>query len=385
MLLSFGNKEFLRGINMNNKQLSTAQNGRIKYFEIMRIVAIALVIFNHLPGYTLYMTTTGARQWIDMVISMITRINVPIFFMISGALLLKKEEDYLHVLKKRALRILIVIVLFNFGLFVLCTVKAQVKGGVYDSSLKNLIHGIFAGTLERAESYWFLYAYLGFLLMLPFLQRIAKGITKNEFYAIIVLHFIISSLIPIANCIIGAMSGERIALSGSFAVSLATVKAFFYPLIGYYLDNCVDIESVSAGKMGKLWILTAAGICISCIITFLAGVRKGEFSQDYVQLFDYVSAITIFLFIKKCVVSRKEKKAETKKVFFDIGFVGSLTFGIYLFDPYIKEIIYNPFSRAAEKILPVMVVSFLWIPISMLVGGTITAILKKIPPFRRLL
>ena len=61
------------------------------YFEYMRIVAIALVIFNHLPGYNLYTISTGYKQAIYMTITMITRINVPLFLMISGALLLGRR------------------------------------------------------------------------------------------------------------------------------------------------------------------------------------------------------------------------------------------------------------------------------------------------------
>ena len=70
------------------------------YIEFMRIIAIALVIFNHLPGYTMYQYADGNIQWIYMIITMITRINVPIFFMISGALLLNKQENFNIIIKE---------------------------------------------------------------------------------------------------------------------------------------------------------------------------------------------------------------------------------------------------------------------------------------------
>lgn len=59
------------------------------YLEYLRIIACALVIYNHLSGWTLYIITDGIPQYIYMILSVITKINVPIFFMITGALLLR--------------------------------------------------------------------------------------------------------------------------------------------------------------------------------------------------------------------------------------------------------------------------------------------------------
>lgn len=78
---------------------------RIVYLEYMRIVACALVIFNHSPGYTLYSVSSGIRQVFYMTLTMITRINVPLFFMVSGVLLLGKKESWRQLFKKRIIRI----------------------------------------------------------------------------------------------------------------------------------------------------------------------------------------------------------------------------------------------------------------------------------------
>ena len=358
---------------------------RIKYYEIMRILAIALVIFNHLPGYTLYMETTGPVQWFYMVISMITRVNVPIFFMISGALLLKKEEDYKLVLRNRILRIIILIVVFTTGFFLLCVLKSHVKNNTYNSSLSYLIHSLLKGDLEHAESYWFLYAYLGMLLMLPLLQRIAKGMKKIDFVVILVLHFLTSSLIPMINACILLADGNTISLSGNFAVPLGTGKAFFYPLIGYYLDQCIDIEKISTKTIGKLIIAALTGIMVSCGFTYIEGIRNGTFTQNYVQLFDYVSAIVVFIIVKKYMTAKEKAADPAEHKRFDISFIGTLTLGIYLLDPYLKEIIYNPYAKIAGNVLPELLTSLIWVGISMFIGGLATFVLKKIPVIGKVL
>ena len=85
----------------------------LMYFDALRILAILLVIFNHLPGYTLYQTCAGPKAWLYMLITMLTRINVPLFLMVSGALLLGRSESVPRLLRHRALRIVGAIVVFG--------------------------------------------------------------------------------------------------------------------------------------------------------------------------------------------------------------------------------------------------------------------------------
>lgn len=81
----------------------------------MRVVACALVIFNHLPGYLLFTIPGGSKQFVYMCLTMITRINVSLFFMISGALLFQKDEDFLCVLRKRFARIVVLLLVFVYS------------------------------------------------------------------------------------------------------------------------------------------------------------------------------------------------------------------------------------------------------------------------------
>ena len=81
-----------------------------EYYEILRILACALVIFNHTTGFSLYQKTEGIKQIIYIFLATFTKINVPLFIMISGALLLKKSEDISVTLRKRVLRFVILLV-----------------------------------------------------------------------------------------------------------------------------------------------------------------------------------------------------------------------------------------------------------------------------------
>lgn len=346
---------------------------------------MALVIFNHTSGYTLYQYTTGLQQVLYMILTMITRINVPLFFMISGALLLTKEEDYRTVIKKRISRFILLILTFEAGLVAFEGFKSFIKGNGFAFNIVDFILQAFSGKIHA--SYWYLYAYLGFLFSLPFMQRIAKGFKKQDFFMLIALHFVLSSLIPMLNIlfeILGIGSLGILSITRDFSVPMATVKAFFYPLLGYYLEHFVDIKKLNKMHLVYLTSAAAMGILLSCACTYYEAKTTGQYTQNYVQLFDYITAIAAFLLIKYFTL-QKFSKFFTGRIGNSIRYIGSLTLGMYLLDPYFRISIYGRVMKIGESFRPMILTSFQWVFASMCIGGIITAFLKKLPILKKIL
>ena len=271
---------------------------RYLYLDVMRIIAVFLVLFNHMPAYTLYQSTTGLKTWIYMIITMMTRINVPLFFMISGTLLLGREINYKTILSKKVCRFALVIIIFELGFYLERAFISFTYTGQFDINITNFITGMFAGSIEGTYSYWYLYAYLGMLLTLPFLTKICLNLRKQDFIFLLVMHFIMSSFLPMVNCI-GLSTGIGVIdVSGNITVPLATVSQLFYPIIGYYVDRNIDVDKLSKKKILFLIIATFLGIMLSCVFTYYEGIQTG-FTQNYVQLFDYLTTICAFILIKK--------------------------------------------------------------------------------------
>lgn len=352
------------------------------YLETMRILAIALVIFNHLPGFSLYQTSSGAKQFLCMLLTVFTQINVPLFFMISGALLLHKEEEFSIVFKKRISRFLLVTLLFEGAQFCLYAVKAAIEGREFGFTLKRFIYEFLAGTLD--VTYWYLYAYLGFLFMLPFMQRIAKSIKKQDFLVLMGLHGFFATIVPVANILLRGKGIREIVVTGSFSVPIATTKAFFYPLIGYYLECHVDVTKFKGKHVAALTSVGLTGLVFSYCCTYWEGTLTGDFTHNYGQLFDYGIVAVTFLLIKHLMICQcpRLSKGNSGKILCSIG---SLTFGMYLIDPFFKITIYDSYETLLKPSFSTMMISLLWIVISMVIGGTITMLLKEIPGIKRLL
>jgi surface polysaccharide O-acyltransferase-like enzyme len=366
------------------KEATPKLTSRRVYFEIMRILACGLVIFNHLPIYNQYFEVECESRTFYMTLSMITRMNVPLFFMVSGALLLKKDEEFTAVFRKRFLRIIGLLIVFYLINIAAMQYNAFLRGDEYNISVKDFALGFLSRNLPGSEVYWYLYAYLGYLFVLPLLQRLAKGITRAEVLALILLHFITASLIPMIN-LYYAKNGisENISIDFNFNVPFAFVQAFFYPLIGYYLEYKVDFKKVKPWQLCLLIMGATTGITLSNICTYTDAELNGAFSQSYVMLFDYLTAISAFILIKYLYTLIKADR-ESGIVSRAICFIGSTTLGIYMFDPVIKELLYLGFWDIVQS-FSVLGQGLLWVLFSMTLGTAITFLLKRIQLFKSLL
>lgn len=278
------------------------QNKKI-YFEIMRIIAAFLVIFNHLPGYSLYYVSHGYKQWIYMFITMITRINVPIFFMISGALLLSKQETVKDVLCKRFIRMFILLLIFCLIMCFEGMVLGYRSTGEFEFNLRAFLTAFLSGNVGGTGAYWYIYSYLGFLLLLPYMRSIARNMDDQMFFLLIFLHACIFSIVPLINLIGQCQSVKwAISLESHFMIPIATEKAFFYPLVGYYIDK-IDLKAIKKKTAYFAIFLTMFLIFVESLCTYVEFMQYGEMTQNYVQMFDYLISIVTFLLIKKIALN----------------------------------------------------------------------------------
>lgn len=366
------------------KQKTRGDNNRpmIKrkaYLDRLRVIAIALVIYNHLPAYALADKNVPG-QLIYVFLAAATRINVPLLLMVSGGLLLNREEDIRTLLKKRVLRFAVALTLFYLGLYTLRLLHDTILyGAVFAFSPGEFIRGLFSHSLIPADagSYWFLYAYLLYLLMLPFLRSIAHNMQKSHFILITVLHAAIYTILPLVNLLLSACGLQALTLSNEISVPTAVASVFFYPLIGYWIEEKASVTSLTRRNILILTAVSLAGLLTASLLYCKAGMSNALF------LFDWTAALTVFLIFKRTETVRDTENAARKKPGL-IRIISTISFGIYLLDPYLKLLLFGAYYKAASR-LPELISSLIWIPVSMAIGGCLTWLLKKVPGFRKLL
>ncbi len=165
-----------------------------------------------------------------------------------------------------------------------------------------------------AGCYWFLYAYIEFLLVLPLINILVKGITEEFvklYYDIIIIFFLILPAVEV-------LLSKDIHLA--LRVPLFANSACLYPIVGYYGDK----KEVLIKNIVVVNIISIV-VVIANIINSYNSVKNGEFKQENLSFLILIISIAIFLDIKLVT------KHVTQKVFVSfITKIGNFTFGVFL-------------------------------------------------------
>ena len=360
-------------------------DGRRKkvYLEALRILAILFILYQHQPAYDLFLVSEGPLWWIYTALAVFTRMNVPVFFMISGILLLGREESFGTLLRKRVLRHVLVITIFSGIYFILFAARGGVSGMSAAGAVWTFLTQVFRNTVEGSKELWFLYAYLGFLLMLPFLRRIAASGDRKDLIYLLVLRFVLFSVLPSVNLFLQLSGLPTLQVSEDFTLPLVMLDAFFFPLYGFLLERTVRVEAFRGKQLLILFAVLLFAVLDPVLFTRYQGQRVGEYTQDFILKYNYLIAGALFLLVKYLFT---RVRAFRKKGFQNVVvFLGPLTFGIYLFDHLLKELLWAPYYLNAERFLPTLLMSAGWILISFVLCGAFTFVLKKIPGIRKLI
>ncbi|MBR1884228.1 MAG: acyltransferase family protein [Clostridia bacterium] len=345
------------------------------YIDILKIIAILFVFYNHTGrvGFSHFLDARDSNfYFLDMAISIMCKVAVPIFFMCSGALLLGKEESLKKVIKKRFIKYFIVILISSIILYVYLHFRVDTSGSF---SIMHFINKIYTG--QVVESYWYLYTYLAYLLMLPIIRKFVKEMSQKEYLYMIIL-FAIINILPIIDFLI--FQGKA-AHNGNFYFFITT-SYLFYPMIGYFIDNKLDRKYFNRKKLIIMIIASCISIIISCLMTNykcnLLNTWEEDTSQTFFNNLSFIPTITLFYGIKMLVMDRKMSERLTNI----IAFVGSTTFGLYLFEKIFRQesvVVYFALWKYIHRIPA----SIAWVVAEFIIGVIVIAILKKIPVIKK--
>lgn len=347
------------------------------YLEIIRIFAIFFVIYVH--------TGTDASEhyqiagnlfsyWLSLVLYSVAQTSVPLFFLVSGAVLLHKEESLKDVLVHRAFRIFIIILLFGliqYTYFYYLNPEIGFSIPVY-------FWMIYSTTV--ITQYWYIYAYFALMLILPFVRMMAHSMKNIHFWYLFGLFFLMEGLLPIIEYIWG---NNRIALSiPLFANSI------LYPILGYYI---VQRSSEFFYQKNVLLLTNLAGIAAlftNTIIAFIAHKQRG--TAETLEGMTAMAALVIFINIRAlCHYAKHSSKHLFHNCFSQAlckgaCFIGGGVFGVYLLEPLLRDS-FRFIYVALEPYISWFPATILWICSAIICGSILFRLLKKIPLLRKIL
>ncbi|MCE9400118.1 acyltransferase [Bacteroides fragilis] len=284
---------------MNDNNLNSIVSKRIVWADLLRFVAIMMVICIHCsdpfnvspearsnPEYNLWGSIYGA----------FLRPCVPLFVMLTGMLLLPIQQDMGQFYKKRMMRVIVPFLIWSllYNLFPLLTgitgwdssilTKMFAYAGEnpsqsWESSLHNIYMIPFNFNVYTIPL-WYIYMLIGLYLFMPFFSAWLKQATDKQMKVFLFI-WGITLFLPycneyISNYILGTCAWNNFGTLYYFAGFNG------YLLLGYYLNVNNKLT------IGKTIILSVILFVIGYVITYI-GFRdmtsKSNISEEQMELF----------------------------------------------------------------------------------------------------
>jgi surface polysaccharide O-acyltransferase-like enzyme len=275
----------------------------VQYANGLRTLAIMAVVMIHVVA-NLMAVEISKTWWLANIIDSFARWSVPVFVMVSGALLLGKEEPLSIFFKKRASKIIIPFLFWTF-FYELFKMRTQIDLFSIETAIKNIYTG------KAYYHLWFLYMIVGIYITTPIFRAIAHK-TQILFYFIVIWF-----LLCLENTVFYFTSmhvGFKVGMFWGFAG---------YFLLGYLLAK---IE-LSKKLMMSIYAGGLLGIIITIFGTYWATSSKGALD---IYWFDYLAPNTVLVSMAVFVFFKQMFNVNTRF----ISSFAAASFGIYLIHPF---------------------------------------------------
>ena len=332
-----------------NKSLFTINQRQISY-DIIRFVAILTVFSIHCMAGLDAQRNTDTNIFVSNLFHAFQSIGVPLFVLLSGALLLGRLDSPVDFLKKRITRVLVPFVMWSillygiyyfvdptyYGFDLRITPPYEVIMKFIDILCFNGIHGV----------YWYVYMILGLYFVAPILQRFLQN--ANE-HMVLYACMMVSTVVVMNTLIPDFLVTKRMVSSNLIFLG--------YFLSGYYVKQHLLQKSWSKPILKTSAILL---LVLSFINQYYPVVNQG--------IVVYFMSISFFGALMKCNI-------ENRIVAKYVTFVSRTSYGMYLS----HVLLISMFIKIGiEKLIPIALVPFMLVTLILVIESVMMYTINKL-------
>lgn len=318
---------------------------RLHHFDYLRILATFCVLVLHVTsgatGADFY-TRIPRGEWLfGESINAFTRFAVPVFFMLSGAMLLDERRSFRAA--KSIIRVGIPLIAWSI-VYIIWTQR-----GAGPLSMLAALPGIIRGPVMF--HLWFVYAIIGLYLLIPVLRKLTvRGNERMVGYAVL-LWVIFMVLLPFVRKTTGFGIGVDIGFFSS---------AVGYALLGWLL-NSVAVRAYARFAVPAFiigWVWAALG---TWRLTALAGGRLDEYHHFNNAPGVLLMSAAVFVLFR---VGGEQGRFRESSV---ISTLSKLSFAFYL-----AHILMIELTRRLFHVHPLWKSAYIGVPATAALAGAVT-------------
>ena len=293
---------------------------RRRDYDLLRVCSMFAVVFLHTAADPLR-TASGSLWHFANLASSLATAAVPLFFMLSGALLLSQERtaDLDCLLRRRLPKLLVPIVVWSaVVLFFVGLVQGKATALV---QLRAVL------STQVVTPYWFVYALLCIYLISPLLKRMTDGLGTAHWRYLLALWGIFTLGLNTVRAFLPA--DLQPVLSLNYVLNVNFVAGY----LGYFLLGAWLTKLKRCPSRRLLWAVVLADVAAIAAGTVWASGVSGTYDErfkSYVNLFAAVLAVALFLLFRSYGERRESGRVLT--------LLSGLSFGVYLAHPLAIEL-----------------------------------------------
>lgn len=335
--------------------------------DLIRLISIFFVVVIHVSNYyNRYLDDLDSSSYfIATLYNTLARISVPLFFMISGSLVLNedlKERKLFH----KIMHFVFVLVIWT-GIYLIFDLTFMKK----TFTVSEIINLIFDPLKPHL---WFMYAIIALYIVTPFAQLLVQNMDEHLENTFIILWGSFTGVVQLLRITL-----EYFKLDADITYSIPLVQGTYY--LGYYMIGCILYNRIKSGKKISstpyIIIYMLSSMLIFLGTYFMSNYEEAYFGDllTYRNLFIILSSTSFFIIILKNIhITVPKLQTALEKICPNL-------FGVYLF-----HII--PFDLLIRTMKITHVHALIGIPLFSLIiflsSLIVVSVLRRIPAINRI-
>ncbi len=267
-------------------------------YDVLRVVSMLGVVYLHTAAGSLRSLDYHSLWNFSNLVTVLVTPAVPLFFMMSGALLLSEEKtaDLGQLFRRRIPKVLAPLLAWSAVVLLYSVVRNDTAGAL--TSLSRLLN------TPVVVPYWFLYALIPMYLISPLLKAMTDHLTGRQWDYMMALWAILTlGLYTVRSFVPDSL---ELVFTEHWTLNLNMIGGYLgYFLLGAYLERWEKLPSrkILAGIVVFMVAFAAVG-------TWWDTYDKMAYSDrftNYLTVFTMLLSAAIFLLSKSCLRGKEEK------------------------------------------------------------------------------
>jgi surface polysaccharide O-acyltransferase-like enzyme len=290
------------------------QENKTLWYDNLRVIATLGVIGIHVSSD--YAPTSGSISdytfWVGNTFDSLSRFAVPVFVMLSGALLLSKEYSIGVFLKKRLFRLILPFVFWS-TVYIANSLIIDFESGLRPG-FADIARNVFIQFRDGSSIHlWYIYMIIGLYLFIPIIGKWVRNATEKEMLYFLGIWLVV---MIIDQPVIDKIKPE---------IDLRYFSGYLgYLVLGHYLK----IKSFRTQNRTNLIALTliATGLLSTILGTFLVH----HYTNEYVSTFYEPLSPNMLMFAGGLFLWFKNKDISFGPLIAIRNFISKYSYGIFL-------------------------------------------------------